>query len=227
MQWSLATLPGCWTTLMGCCQVGLGHQCQVVGCSICCLQALACPQGLLRARQGTCCNPKPCMPCALLSEHRVDHRATLSRSMDICLLPHCLHGVQAGIRFKLMPACVAALAGMVKETGEATSRYLHSVARGEGGNEKAEADRKAQTMAARGLKRVATMPKHSGAIRDMSTDLVCWLAGYPCVAVCIRWHYGVDDDWPLLACFLLRLTRCSRSGASECHSTATMTAHET
>ena len=63
-------------------------------------------------------------------------------------------------------------AGMVAETGEATSRYLHSVARGEGGSEKAQADKHAEAMAARGLERVATMPRPSSAVQHMSTELV-------------------------------------------------------
>ena len=64
------------------------------------------------------------------------------------------------------------MAGMVAETGEATAKFLHSVARGEGGSEKSEMDKLAEARAARGLQRVATLPRHTTAIQQMSTELV-------------------------------------------------------
>lgn len=70
-------------------------------------------------------------------------------------------------------------AGMVTETGEGTSRFLRSVARGEGGSQKSEEDKRKEELAKLGLKRVSSLPRHSTAVQQMSTQLVSLLSNLP------------------------------------------------
>lgn len=68
---------------------------------------------------------------------------------------------------------------MVTETGEGTSRFLRSVARGEGGSQKSEEDKRKEELAKLGLKRVSSLPRHSTAVQQMSTQLVSLLSNLP------------------------------------------------
>ena len=92
---------------------------------------------------------------------------------------------------------LCAYAGMVAETGEATAKYLRSVAKGEGGSDKSEMDKRKEAMAARGLKRVATMPRHSTAIQHLSTELVWQHPAQPlCLAVVLQ--HGLSACLPVV-----------------------------